>query len=189
MVTMSAAPLAGIRMVCYDAPMDTPYRSLPKAPESVSSGAVIARLLDGIGFRYHWATEGLTDPDMAFRPAPDSMTLGEVVRHIHGLLRWVALGAGMAAEEGPMAFAEGTAVRANTLLLARELSTRFSRMADADLQAFAIRTSRGDSFPVWNLLNGPLADSLTHIGQVVSWRRILGKPVPQADVFRGLPPK
>lgn len=169
--------------------MDAPYRSIPEPPEAASCGAAIARMLDGIGFRYHWATEGLTDADLAFRPVEGSMTLGELLRHIHALLLWVALGAGLAPEEGPMPFPEGMAVRANTLLLAQELRGRFSRMTDAALSDFRLTTSDGKRYPFWNLLNGPIADSLTHIGQVVSWRRILGKPVPQADVFRGLPPK
>jgi hypothetical protein len=169
--------------------MENPYRFLPPAPGSISCGAIISRLLDGIGFRYHWATEGLADADMQFSPAPGSMNLGELLRHIHALLHWVGLAAGMAPEEGPMPFADGIVVRARTLALARELSGRFGRMTDGALAEFALRTDRGDRFPFWNILNGPLADSLTHIGQVVSWRRILGKPVPQADVFRGLPPK
>lgn len=169
--------------------METPYESIPEAPGAVSSGAVISRMLDGIGFRYRWATEGLEEPDMAFRPVDGSMSIGEALRHIHALLHWVGLATGMSAEEGPMPFAEGAAIRPRTLRLAQELGGRFLRMSDGELEAFRIATSRGDSFPFWNLLNGPLADSLTHIGQVASWRRILGKPVPKADVFRGRPPK
>ena len=42
--------------------------------------------------------------------------------------------------------------------------------------------------PFWSIINGPLADGLTHVGQVASWRRMAGNPVPVADVFRGLPP-
>ena len=62
-------------------------------------------------------------------------------------------------------------------------------MTEADLEAVRIRSSRGDSLPLWNMVNGPLADSLTHIGQVLSWRRLAGSPPPPADVFRGRPPR
>ncbi len=47
----------------------------------------------------------------------------------------------------------------------------------------------GEAFPVWNALNGPLADALTHVGQIAAWRRLAQRPVPRADVFRGRPPK
>jgi hypothetical protein len=61
-------------------------------------------------------------------------------------------------------------------------------MSDEDLAAVRIRSSRGDTLPIWNMVNGPLADSLTHIGQILSWRRIAGSPPVPADVFRGRPP-
>jgi len=38
-------------------------------------------------------------------------------------------------------------------------------------------------------VNGPLSDWLTHIGQMLSWRRIARAPAAQADVFRGTPPR
>ncbi|MCK5671198.1 hypothetical protein KAI10_07435, partial [Candidatus Bathyarchaeota archaeon] len=44
-------------------------------------------------------------------------------------------------------------------------------------------------FPVWNLINGPLSDALTHVGQIASWRRMNGNPIPGARVFHGEPPK
>ena len=84
--------------------------------------------------------------------------------------------------------AEGIAIRSNTLLLCRELSGRFARATDREVSQLTVRTSHGEAFPFWYLVNGPLADALTHIGQVNSWRRMAGKPVPPADLFRGLPP-
>jgi hypothetical protein len=43
-------------------------------------------------------------------------------------------------------------------------------------------------FPIWNLINGPLSDVLTHVGQVASWRRINDNPILGAFVFYGEPP-
>ena len=166
---------------------DLPYRVLPDAPAAVASGAVLGRLVDGIGFRYHWATEGLEDGDLAFRPASDSMSLGELLVHIHALLRWVAGAAGVPTAPFTQRLA-GMAIRENTLRLAEVLSARFKAMPDAELARCLIRPSRGEALPFWNMVNGPLADSLTHIGQVNGWRRMAGKPVPKADVFRGRPP-
>ena len=41
-------------------------------------------------------------------------------------------------------------------------------------------------YPVWNLLNGPLADAIYHTGQVVSFRRTSGNPLQKGvNVFIG----
>ncbi len=39
------------------------------------------------------------------------------------------------------------------------------------------------------MLNGPISDALTHVGQVNSFRRLSGNPVYGANVFTGTPPK
>jgi len=37
------------------------------------------------------------------------------------------------------------------------------------------------------LLNGPIADALTHVGQVISFRRTSGNPIPKGvNVFMGI---
>lgn len=168
---------------------DFPYTRIPDPPGAVSSGAVLSRLVDGIGFRFRWATEGLLEGDLPFRPAPDCMSLGELLGHVHGLLRWVGESVGLRASLPCMERTQGMAARQAVLSLAQALAARFAALADQELAAVVVRTSRGDSHPVWNLVNGPLADSLTHVGQIASWRRIAGKPVQKADVFRGRPPQ
>ena len=47
----------------------------------------------------------------------------------------------------------------------------------------------GSIWPVWNIMNGPLADALTHVGQINAWRRLNGNPVAPAAVFTGTPPE
>jgi len=161
-----------------------PFHSIPDAPAAVSAGAVLGRLVDGIGFRFRWATEGLADGSLAFKPAPDCMSLGELLDHVMELLAWVAAGVGVQAP------AEGAGpVCERVLVLAAALGARFKAMTDDEVARCTIRSSRGDTRPVWNMVNGPLSDSLTHVGQILSWRRISGAPAVPADVFRGLPPK
>ncbi len=165
------------------------YTTLPDPPASMGAGAVLSRLCDGIGFRYRWATEGLVAKELGFSPGPGCMTLGELLGHILELLEWIAANLGM--EELPTAAAgdDPDALRRRTIGLAAALSARFKKMSEGDLDAVRIRSSRGDSLPVWNVVNGPLADSLTHIGQVLSWRRLAGSPPAPADVLRGRPPR
>ena len=58
-----------------------------------------------------------------------------------------------------------------------------------ELKAFKIVFQRGDNrseFPFWNQLNGPIADALWHVGQVVTFRRSSGNPMnPKVSVLQG----
>jgi hypothetical protein len=38
---------------------ELPFSSIPKAPVNYSASNSISRMIQGLGFRYHWATEGL----------------------------------------------------------------------------------------------------------------------------------
>jgi hypothetical protein len=60
----------------------------------------------------------------------------------------------------------------------------YNTLKDEELSRVTI-----DGNPFWYIINGPLADALTHIGQINSFRRIAGNPAPKARVFFGVPPK
>ena len=62
-----------------------PYYEIPDYPSEYNEGTVVARLIDGLGFRYYWATEGLRAEDLAFKPSDDARTTGDTVDHILGL--------------------------------------------------------------------------------------------------------
>jgi len=79
---------------------------------------------------------------------------------------------------------------AQTLRALSALRADLATMSEDDLRRVELVGGREPTrFPVWNLLNGPLSDALTHIGQLASWRRIAGDPVARHDVFRGRPPR
>ncbi len=174
---------------------ELPYHTIPDPPEVVSGTCVLVRMLDGLGFRYRWATEGLRESDAAFRPGSGSMTLLELLRHVCRLTSWVTenLGAGpavsgSAAPLPPDAAADDLeGLRRQTLTQIGLMRVRLLAMDDADLARLQIAHSKG-AVPFWNMLNGPLADALTHVGQINAWRRLAGNPAPRADVFRGRPP-
>lgn len=48
---------------------------------------------------------------------------------------------------------------------------------------------RIEGHPFWHIINGPLCDALTHVGQIRYLRRLLGKQGPEANVFLGRPPE
>ena len=46
-----------------------PYQEIPDYPNEYTAGNVLGRIMDGIGYRYYWATKDLTPDDYNFRPA------------------------------------------------------------------------------------------------------------------------
>ena len=52
--------------------MNLPYATIPDAPADYTSGNMLSRMIDGLGFRYHWVSEGLRAEDLAYRPSEDA---------------------------------------------------------------------------------------------------------------------
>jgi hypothetical protein len=108
------------------------------------------------------------------------MDIAHLVEHIWGLVNWVSttiLGQGEERPEPPQAQC------AHALQMLHRLREHVATLDDETLDAIKIR-----GLPFWHILNGPLADALTHVGQINTLRRLNGNPTPKASVFMGKPP-
>jgi hypothetical protein len=165
-----------------------PYYEIPEASENYTAGTVVARMIDGLGFRYYWATEGLRTEDLTFKPSEDARTTGDTVDHIYGLTRTILNSAlkipNESVNEAEITFEEK---RAKTLNMLNKAADIFR--ATNDLGQYNIVFNRGgqtSEFPFWNQINGPIADALWHCGQVITFRRSSGNPYnSKANVFSG----
>ncbi len=160
-----------------------PYYNIPETPDQMSATSVIARMVDGIAFRYRWATEGLTNEDFEFRPVSSSMNMSEVMHHIYDLAYSAhrRFGGNETHDQSKRSIEE---LRETTLRLYSELSERLKEMSDEDLAILEQNSNSKQSF--WYWINGPLADVLTHVGQITTWRRINNNPQPKGvSVFLG----
>jgi len=165
-----------------------PYYEIPEASENYTAGTVVARMIDGLGFRYYWATEGLRDEDLTFKPSDDARTTGDTVDHIYGLTRTILNSAlkipNESVNEAEITFEEK---RAKTLNMLKKAADIFR--ATNDLSQYNIVFNRGgqtSEFPFWNQINGPISDALWHCGQVITFRRSSGNPYnSKANVFTG----
>jgi hypothetical protein len=156
------------------------YYNIPLYPDYISGTTILIRLLDGLGFRFRWSTENLTYTDYSFRPGPDSMSIEELVRHVWGLINWVCQS--MLTEK----FSKPDdiiLVRHSILEMIFVLRDVLVSMNDKDLMSITINKK-----PFWHIINGPIADALTHVGQINSFRRLAGNPTSKANVFIGLHP-
>ncbi|MEY3422537.1 MAG: hypothetical protein RIR48_2854 [Bacteroidota bacterium] len=157
-----------------------PFQDITEYPSSFSSEHFVARMIDGLGFRFYWATEGLTDADLSFRPNPDARSSEETIDHILGLSGMIInsiknkpnLSSGE--ETSPKTFSEKRQIVLNNLFEARQLL--MSSVKVEDIKIIFIRKDVRTELPVWNLINGPIADAIWHVGQVVSFRRSSGNP-------------
>ena len=156
------------------------FRSVDHYPASVNGPSVIARLLDGLGFRFYWATEGLTLEDYGFSPGNGCQSIRELVGHIWGLVNWVCLATYGQGERRPQ---EAQLRKDHVLGLLHKLRNHFASLSDQELSAITI-----DSRPFWHLINGPISDALTHIGQINSFRRLAGNPAKRSRPFTCMPP-
>ena len=162
-----------------------PYYEIPEAPESFTAGTVAARAIDGLGFRYYWATEGLREEDLAFKPNTDARTTLETVEHIYGLSKMIV----------------NSTLKKDNNIKDDEEELSFDAMRKATLNNFKtaadiLRTSDDISqykiifgereIPFWNQINGPIEDAVWHCGQVVLLRRSSGNPFnSKVSVFSG----
>ena len=155
-----------------------PYEKIPDYPAEYTPGNVAARMVDGLGFRYYWATEGLKKENMAYRPADDVRSIRETMDHIYELSKFLLGSLNGEVSGNTAADFSFDELRAQTLRNFELASKILKRADEGQLKAFAIR--RDDKkLPFWYVLNGPLADAIYHTGQVVAFRRAAGNPVPQ----------
>lgn len=156
-----------------------PYYEIPEFAETYTAGTVAARMVDGLGFRYYWATKGLTPKDLSYKASESSRSSDETIDHLFGLSNFIlrSISEEFEAIENPeMTFEEK---RKQTLLNFKSASEILGK--SEDLSKFD-----NDKYRFWNLINGPIADALWHCGQVVMLRRASGNPFnSKVSVFQG----
>lgn len=158
------------------------YYTIPDTPKTFTANNVAARMVDGLGFRYYWATEGLTEKDLNYRPSAEARTSMETIEHINGLVQILVNTVSKKPTnfDSPPDKLSFTQLRENTLKniqTASELLKK-SDVKLEDLDMIFERGSNKNEFPFWNLINGPISDALWHVGQVVTFRRSSGNPLP-----------
>ncbi len=165
-----------------------PYYELPEYSKTYTAGTVAARMVDGLGFRYYWATEGLREEDLAYKPSKEGRTTGETIDHIYGLCRVIVNSTLKLPNNGNQGEALTFTEKRKKTLEYIKTAADILRQSD-DISEFKIIFKRGENtseFPFWNQLNGPIEDAVWHCGQVVLLRRASGNPYnSKASVFSG----
>lgn len=159
---------------------ELPYYEVPEYYSEYTAGTVVARMVDGLGFRYRWATEDLRAVDLEYKISEDGRTSEETINHILGLSRVIV--------NSTLKVPTDYTVNRPSLTYEQKRKETLENFYKASqilqkaksLKAFKIKfiSARGESeYPFWNQINGPIADAIWHCGQIVSMRRASGNPL------------
>lgn len=147
-----------------------PFYEIPKQTEEYTAQAVVMRQIASLGFRFYWATEGLKDKDLQYKPTPESKSTLETIQHIYSMSFWMLT---LTETEFPQPKKTGKIsleeLRKAALNNYLALSNRVKNVAD--LKELSIKSK------FFQIINGPISDSVWHAGQIASFRRITGNPI------------
>lgn len=124
-----------------------------------------------LAYRGGKALRGAPATFAEFRASPTSRTPGQILAHLGDLLAW------------GLSIAKGKQEWHNSAPLPWEKDVeRFF----AELQSFDNYLASGSPLmaPPEKLFQGPVADALTHVGQIAMIRRIAGAPIKGENYFR-----
>lgn len=153
---------------------ELPYYEIPEYSEKYTAGTVAARMVDALGFRFYWASEGLTEKDLAYKANEDGRTSKETITHIYDLSK-IILNATLqqpnTKSEETLSFNDMRKAILNNLKTAADILR-----SSNDISEYKIIFG-AQEFPFWNQINGPIADAIWHCGQLVVYRRTTGNPI------------
>lgn len=168
-----------------------PFHEILEAPQEITPSTVLLRMTQGLGYRFYWASKDLTPNDLEYRPSPEASSSLETLQHIYGLSDMIKNATLAQHSQRPLKNIpeDYTVLRRATLENLAAAAAVFSKDASQSLEQMSIVIDRGEksyTFPLWNLINGPLSDAIYHTGQLVSFRRTTGNPIDSGvNVFMG----
>lgn len=170
---------------------ELPYHEIPEYPSDYSSGNIVSRMIDGLGYRYYWVTKDLTENDLNYKPSPDGRTVLETLQHLYGLSLTIVNAPLNEPNTRPTDFSIHTYedLRKMTLENLKKASELVVNKKADDFEGYKVIFERSEGtveFSYWHMLNGPIADAIYHAGQVVMMRRASGNPIASGvSVFMG----
>ena len=166
-----------------------PYKEIPDSPNSYTPSSIITRLIDGLGYRFYWATKDLNSIDLAYKPSPEAKSSFETMEHLFGLSETILNVAQNKPNVRPYRKLEldFESMRTQTLHNLKEASIEFESIENLDNHPVVFQINETEkTYSFWHLINGQISDSIYHVGQVVSFRRTTGNPIDsKVNVFLG----
>lgn len=165
---------------------ELPYYNVPEYYSEYTVGTVSARMIDGLGFRFRWATEDLRTEDLQYKISEDGRTIQETIDHVYGLSNVIV----NAVLQQPNDYTKkqpelsDSKKRTQALLNMEKASQILSKSDNLENFNLIFISKNGKrEFPFWNAINGPIEDAVWHAGQIVAMRRASGNPLRKGVSF------
>ncbi len=141
------------------------------SPSPDLQNAILRHTVATLAYRAGKALRGAPPEFASFRAGPTTRTPLEIVAHLGDLFDWA------------LAMADGKHVW--NPVAPDSWDTQVTRFFEA-LEAFDRRLASGEplGFPAGKVFQGPIADALTHVGQINMLRRMAGCPVRGENYFK-----
>jgi hypothetical protein len=136
-----------------------------------SERQLLRHTLATLAYRGGKTLRGAPEGFSGFRASETTRTPGQILAHIGDLLDWA------------LSISQGKQEWRNSQQQSWEMD---SRRFFAGLSAFDACLASGEPLgaPLEKLFQGPIADALTHVGQIAILRRMAGAPVRAENYFR-----
>lgn len=170
------------------AQMDTlPFYEIPAYPEAYTPTSTVVRMIDGLGYRYYWATDSLRVEDLSYEPGNEGQPARAVLNHLAGLSHMINTVCQGKIRDRRTDFKDLEWSELRRITLDNLFDARTALAAyQGDLEDLPIKSSPDRSVPFWHMINGPFADAIYHVGQIVCYRRTTGNPMYSGvSVFSG----
>jgi hypothetical protein len=163
---------------------EIPYYEVPEYANEFTAGTMAARMVDALGFRFYWSSEGLVEKDLVYQPNDDVRSADETIDHILDL-SYVIVNSTLKKTNGDIDKSKMTYEdRRKQALINLKTAADILRASD-DVSQYKIIFGENE-IPFWNQINGPIADAIWHCGQLASFRRASGNPInPNVNHFKG----
>jgi hypothetical protein len=163
---------------------EIPYYEVPEYSKEFTAGTMAARMVDALGFRFYWSSEGLTDKDLEYKPNEDVRSTAETIDHILDL-SYIIVNSTLKKPNGNVDTSKMTYEEKRKQALINLKTAADILRASDDISQYKIIFGENE-IPFWNQVNGPIADSIWHCGQLASFRRTTGNPInSNVNHFRG----
>jgi hypothetical protein len=161
-----------------DQEFSLPFSDISEYPTEFSQANIISRMIEGLGYRYYWASESLSETDLEYKSSEDARSTLEIIKHIYSLTNMISSSFKNQKYEFSEMNHSYKELREKTLLNLKYIHEQLK--LNPDFSKLKISFERGGNimeFPFWNQINGPISDALWHCGQVVMNRRASGNPL------------
>jgi hypothetical protein len=152
------------------------FEDISKCEYNEFSGKhVLLRLVEGIGYRFNRCMHDVETEHQDYKPTQGHMTIGELTGHIGRLILNV-----LKVYSDTHAQEKDELTSQDVLELLEQLHIAVKEKETEELDNLCAEKTE-----LFYSINGPLADALTHIGQINTYKRMLSIQSPKGSYYTG----